>query len=222
MINDLKMGFRVIKYALSFKSSLFALIVFAILGCAIEFMTPGTPLGGLYLAISAIFVIQLVHSVCVSAMVQTSPYKKKLQTVIPACMTLAAYLIANTIQLIVKFAAYHYFEKTEVELSNMILISSIFMLVMTMYVAASFKAFWPATIIFFAVFLIVYPGLTIYMIMSDINESALGMILPLWVAVLISYVMIIVSSVAVYLISLALYKRDYSKTAFQAALDRAK
>lgn len=222
MINDLKMGFRVLKYGLSFKASIFAIIIFLILGCAMELLGADMPLSGAYTAISALYMAQMIHSFGVCSMVQTSPYKKRLQTIIPAYVTFISLVVVTTFQLVIKMAVNHLFERTEAELSNSILFTAIIMSVVTLYVGGAFKAFWPSTVLFTIGFMVVYSVSVYYMFKLRHQENAITMVLPLGVSILVSYLMIIVDCIFIYFMFLALYKKEYSKITFGTALKRAK
>ena len=99
MTNNLKMGFKALKYGLNFKGNFFAMLLFLVLGFIMMFASPTKILGSVYNSIGAIMVVQLINSVSVSAMVQTSPYKKKLQTIIPALHAGSYLLIINTLNI---------------------------------------------------------------------------------------------------------------------------
>ena len=220
MINDLKIGFKVLKYGLSYKSSMIGIILFMIIGAVVEVIQPNMPIGGVYMGIGGVFTAQMIHSVCLSTMVHTSPNKKKMQTSIPTCVTFAIFMVSNTLMLVVRFWSSYMQGKSEAELCNGILFSAVLMMVVCLYTAGAFKAFVPATIIFLIAFMVVYSTFTAFTFLGD-GEAAKA-IVPLWASVILSYIVICAGCVIMYLIYTALYKKEYSKLTFQAALNRAK
>ncbi len=225
MINDLKLGFKVIPYGLNFKGSIFSFLLFMVLGFVMEVSTPDMGLGGLYIGMGSMLVIQLIHSICVSTMVQTSPYKKKLQTVIPSIIGGGYLLVANTVGLIAKWIGFQSNNMRngirfdgENAFAHMVLFSSLMMIVVMLYMGAALKCFWPATVIFFIVFVGLYASTTVSVAIGETGVISL----PVEAAILISYVSIVLGSVLMYWIFKAMYKMEYSKITFDAALKRVK
>ena len=220
MISDLKMGFKVIKYGLNFKANIFSMLLLLVLGCVMTIMTPTMPASGMYIGIGSIMVAQLIHSVAVSTMVQTSPYKKKLQTLIPAFYSGCYLLIANTVSVCLYVVGMHIMEWDIAEISNAILLMCGLMIIMLIYMGAAMKLFWPSTIVFFVAFMVYFMFMNI--ILDNMVGTELVMIMPLEMSILVSYVVVILASVLMYLIFYATYKLEYSKTTWEAALKRAK
>lgn len=220
MINDLKLTFKLLKHGLSFKSSLLSVLFFFAIGIVFELFSSEMPIGGIYMLMGSIMIYQLVMSVSVSTMVQTSPYKKKLQTSLPALITCPCMLILNTAVVLVKIVSANMMNKSVAELSDGILINGILMVVVLIYMGAAMKAFWAATIVFALVFGVGYS--LILNMMFDRIGTVPEMILPLEASIAVSYLCIIIGCILMYLVSLLLYKKDFSKTTFETALKRAK
>lgn len=218
MINDLKLGIQVFRYGLNVKGNIIAMVLFLGLGCVMEFLSPGMTLGGLYISLGSMMLIQLMHSVTVSTMVQTSPYKKVLQTVVPALMGTIFVFLANTLSIVLKLVGMQVFEWSEVEISNAILLSSAMTVLILVYMGAGLKIFWPATIAFFFAFVILYSTLN-FGILSD---EEVRMLLPMGLSILVSYLVVLAGCGIMYLIFLGTYKLEYSKVTWDAALKRAK
>lgn len=223
MINDLKLGHKVIKYGLNLRGNLIVVILFLILGCVMEFMIPDMIFGGMYVALGSMMIVQLVHSVAVSGMVQSSSYKKKLQTCVPTMIGGGYLFIANTLIIVLKIVGMYVksggTEWATAGVSNAILLSGIMMIILVVYMSTALKLFWLATIVFFIIFLS-------YNIFSEKLLAMMGveatMIMPIGLSILVSYLVVLLGSVIMYLVFLATYKLDYSKVTWEAALKRAK
>ena len=98
MKEQLSKGWKLRGYGLGVKTQRAFCIIFLIVGTLFK-LSPleteymGIDVGAVFLFCSAMFPAQLVMSLDMSQMVQASPYKKKLQTSIPAKMTTAGILI---------------------------------------------------------------------------------------------------------------------------------
>lgn len=222
MMHDLKMGFTVMKYGLGVGNMVFALFVCLVASIFFGLFSP-VGLSGLYLGMVAMLMAQLIFSVSVSTMVQTSPQKKRLQTTIPTLMSGMVLFLANTIHLFLTWIGYIRIQNNtnpffiitmdSGELEAGILLTSGLMIFTTFYVFLSMKYFWLGTFLFVVGFFCGYyyfqHGEIIYPIM------------PTWLAVLLSYGMILVGCIIMYGISCVTYKRDYAKLAFETQLKRA-
>ena len=99
MINDMKLGIRLLRYGYGIKTNLVLLIVCTaadLLCFALELAGITTPLDG-FMLLACVIPVQILFTLNVVDIVLTSPARKKLQTSVPAvmtlCTTLAAYLI---------------------------------------------------------------------------------------------------------------------------------
>ena len=223
MINDLKLGHKVIKYGLNLRGNLIAIVLFLVLGCVMEFMTPYMIMGSMYMGLASMMLVQVVHSVAVSTMVQSSPRKKRLQTRVPAFVGGLYMVILNTVMIVLKLVG-SYVSPIEYEggtegISNAILMSSGIIILLALYMGVALKLFWPATIVFLISF---YGYYGISGKMLDLMETEGTMIMPIELSILISYLVVFTGSIIIYLIYRATYKLEYSKVTWEAALKRAK
>lgn len=221
MINDIKLGLKVVKYGLNVKACVILSVIFLLIGILCDFFVPSAPINGLYIGMGAMLLVQMICSVSVSTMVQTSSLKKRLQTSVPSFVGGAFLLLGNTISILVKLAGLKVLNDwtSAEEVANGIIITTVLMVIMVLYMSGAMKMFWPATVAFFIVYL-VYFSFSSKIWSFTTGESPL--ILPLEVSVVLSYVTIIVASAVMYLIFTATYKREYSKQNFETQLKRAK
>lgn len=222
MINDIKLGLKVVRYGLNVKACVVISIIFLLIGILCDFFVPSAPINGLYIGMGAMLFVQMICSVSVSTMVQTSSLKKRLQTSVPAFAGGAFLLLGNTISILAKLAGLNMLKdwSTEGEVASGVIITTILMVIMVLYMTGAMKLFWLATVGFFVVYLLFFSFSNKVSFMMT-SESPFA-IIPLELAIVLSYVMIIVSAALMYLIFTATYKREYSKQNFETQLKRAK
>ena len=222
MMRDLKLGFKIMKYGLGVKAIIFALVVCIIASVFISMLVP-FGLGGLYLGMAVMMVTQLVFSVSVSTMVQTSPQKKRLQTTVPTLISGIFLLLCNTLNLLFAWLGYLRMQNNTNsffiitmepgELEAGIIFASGMMVFIMIYAHCSMKYIWVSTIVFLILF---YTGFH-YLRVGEIVYP----IMPTWVAVLISYGIVVAGCVLMYGISCVTYKKDFSRQTFETQLKRA-
>lgn len=219
MINDFKLGLKLMRHGLQFKSSIVSTLLFLVLGLGI--MTSDVPIvmiGTMYAMFGGIMVYQLVHSLTCAGLVQSSPLKKRLQTSVPTICAFICMVILNTIIICAKLWMARLNHTPMTDVATDILLGSIGTVIVLVYMGMAMKAFWLTTIVFIIVcsvggfFLGIGLGLDWF---TSWNVS-------IGAAIVISYLAVVVGCFLMYLISLAFYKKEYSKTTFDSALKRAK
>lgn len=216
MINDFKFGLKIIKYGLNVKGSIIVSIFFLILGIIMDFTVPYSPINGIYVGMGGMMIVQMICSVSVSTMVQSSEHKRQIQTSVPVIVCGGYLLVGNTISILTKLVGMHFLEWNLSEISNGIVINAVLMAIIALYMAGAFKFFKIATGVFFLLYL------AFFFLASSVNYMEEIELLPFEIAVVFSYMMIIVAMVLMYLLFVAMYKRDYSKQTFETLLKRAK
>lgn len=226
MINDFKLGLKTMKYGLNGTGFVVLFVLCFLLGTVLEIFMPIAAFGGMWFGMIAQCVVQCISSFTVSTMVQSSSYKKKLQTTIPTMIVCMYLLIANTYNLFLKWMGYRIlmnwsesdadvlivFEPGEFSVG--IILSSIVMVLIVLYMGVGLKFFWLS-------FLLLFGAIALFNMVS-IEGNIIDVLIPEGVAVVISYVIILVGSGILYLILNGSYKREYSKLTFDAQLKRAK
>lgn len=223
MINNLKLGFRTLKFAHAVKSTAILGVIIFILGeamCLLDHWLPlngGLP-GGYFFMLVVLFMIQLLYSVNMSNLVQSSPVKKKLQTSVPATMSTFCMLTAYLLVLATEgFVAYKRPERIGIVCVHVVFTIIIMALIM-LYTAVCYKYFFGGTILFFAVFFISYGyfmnGEGWLVRFQEYGWSAFARLGILGAAVLLAF------GVLQYLLSLAVYRAPMSKRAQSASLRR--
>lgn len=221
MINDIKMSFKILKYGINYKTSIAFAIIFFVLGFALE-MLGSSLITALYIPIVGIYFGQLIHSVVQSTMVQTSPYKKAMETKLPAIAMTVILLAYNTFGILWKLLLMNINPERKEELSMALLGVGVMTIMVMVYFAFSMKFFYPATIIFFIVFysFCFTNGYNMGAHIAGSEMFSVNISMP--VAIIFSYICMILGCVIVYGVSVLLYKKDYSQQNFKKVLDRAK
>lgn len=213
MINDLKLGIKLLKYSSQRTMSIIMAIAFFIFGTAISiFLHDSSFYGGLLILCNAMWPIQLLYSINASNQVQSSSSKKKLQTSVPALMYTGCELILYTLYIILELIVVHLHpEYTEMLILN-ILFSGISALFLAIYTGTAYKYFFLSIILFFVTYLAInmFTGYMRY------NTIQLPFSLPL--AIILGYVLVLVGGISQYLLYLLFYKRNLSKYAQGSAM----
>jgi hypothetical protein len=82
MLKDIKLGFKLLRYGYKLKLNVIMLVFFAIFGIASEIFSKGTSIiGGVYFMMSGMFTFQLIMSMDVSELIQSTSLKKKPQDI---------------------------------------------------------------------------------------------------------------------------------------------
>lgn len=219
MINDFKLGLKLMRHGLSFKSSIISSILFLIGGLMFE--ASGEPIGivgSVYAVMGSIMVYQLVQSLTCAGLVQSSSLKKRLQTSISAICTFVCTMIFNTIIVGVKILIGYLNHTPMNEVAAGILVTGFFLIIIMVYMGTSMKAFLLSTILF-----IMSCGIVGYFIGMGLGLDWFARWnISIGVSIAGSYLAVVIGSFLMYLISIAFYKKDYSKTTFDSALKRAK
>lgn len=219
MINDIKLGFKLMRHGLQFKTSLLAGVLLFLGGIMTEVGDAEISLSGFTLAMAATMMYQLVQSITCSTMVQSSTKKKRLQTSVPAICTGICMMVLNTVLVVVKIISMHTNNKPMSDVASWLVMDSIFMLSVLVYMGVAMKMYWFAVIVFAVGF-----GGGYGILLSTMSSGIVEINIPISLggAIAINYLAVFVGCGLMYLISLATYKREFSKATFDSALKRAK
>lgn len=219
MINDIKLGFKLMRHGLQFKTSTVAAVLLFLGGILTEIGDAEISLSGFSLAMAASMVYQLVQSITCSTMVQSSSKKKVLQTSVSAICSWICMMILNTVLVVVKLISMHTNNKPMSDVASWLVMDSLFMLSVLVYMGVAMKMYWFAVIVFAVGF-----GGGYGILLSTISHGnvVIDISVPLGGAIAISYLAVFVGCGLMYLISLALYKKEFSKATFESSLKRAK
>ena len=218
MINNLKLGLRVVKYSLGAKRCIVVGVICMVFGIVATIGAPREGINGAMFGMAAMIIAQLLCSISASTMVQSSPCKRKLQTSVPTTVCGASMLLLQTVSLIALLLGAKLNHVELEELANPLVFNAIYMVLMCLYMAGAMKVFWLATVCFTFVFLVFFH----LVMVSFIIEKVPLVTLSFGASVAVSYLLLIIAIVLMYIILLATYKREIAKQNFESELKREK
>lgn len=230
-MKDLVKYFKMMKYALQAKMIFILAIIFFVLGILFEFgdfsdHSSSYSLASLYLALTAMYFYQLVFSTTVSKLVQSSPMKKKLQTVGPTAVTLITSLFTFTVYVVIRLIRItpRFLEDNGTTYANTystILFMAVWYFLFSVYMSISYKSFIISMVIIaVSVIAILLFGSTTDVFINMTDKLLIGGSNPV-LLIAVSLGIILIGSLVGYVISLLLYKKPISDMAVRYALRQA-
>ncbi|MBR4027891.1 MAG: hypothetical protein IKJ01_10180 [Lachnospiraceae bacterium] len=220
MINDIKLGFKLLPYSMQYVQSLIAFGIFIVIALMMDiFPMPFTAYVGVYYLFGMVFAVQLIHMLGASDMIQASPYKKRLQTRIVTSIAFCMELVLVTIMIIIRMIHYFAFDYMKESVCNTLFLTSILIIILNIYMTMAMKFYWISTIFFVIAFMGIY-----MQIMKKIVflKEAQYRVVSLPVGIVMCYISIVIGSVLMYGFGKLLYEKEYSPMAFRHALKRGK
>ena len=220
MIDNYKLGMKMLRYGSGLVGTIVCTIFFLVLGLAMNigytsFGIAGTP-GDIMLMVIAMLPVQVIYSLSVSNLVQSSPAKKRMQTSVPTTVTcfnmIALCLINSLFKGIAMTGPPEFIVTACSEMVTLAVFSALIML----YIAIAYKYFL-ANII---------AGVMVYFFTSArlnaVNHIQLGIfdnsVSSFVLALAISLILIVLGGFGQYALSLLVYKAPMSKYAQSAAV----
>ena len=230
-MKDLVKYFKMMKYALQAKMIFILAIIFFVLGILFEFTdfsghSSSYSLACLYLALTAMYFYQLVFSTTVSKLVQSSPMKKKLQTVGPTAVTLITSLFTFTVYVVIRLIRItpQFLEDNGTTYANTystILFMAVWYFLFSAYMSISYKSYIISIVIVaVSVIAILVFGSTTDIFINITDKLLIGGSNPV-LLIVVSLGVILLGSLIGYVISLLLYKKPISDMAVRYALRQA-
>lgn len=217
MTANLKMGFRLMRYAFGIKMNMVLVIVLAVCGLLFDFLTHGTVFIGMFL-LSAFSMspVQLLYSICISNAAGASPWRKRMQTAMPALLTFFINIIVFTVMIIIKMVEAWLFPEDFAAIWGCLVGVAMLQVLVGIYNGVGYKYFALSLVVMYVAVFVVNFGV------SQIIREGWGMFASLSPAVSIVFIYgsLLVAAVLQYVVSLALYKRPLSKWAQGAAMRR--
>lgn len=217
MIEQIKMGMRMLRYAFGIKICVVCMVLFFILGIVFLYLPTqiAGSFGGLMVVLGAMWVQQLIFSLPAANMVQASPWKKALQTSIPALLgLLGSLLLYVVVTLISALQLLGADEAGRQIVANGLLIDGIYIFLLLVYSGVAYKWFIAATVGFFVAF---YTVTGVFNVMSAVGSLPE---LSFAAAAGIGGLCMIVGALAEYGLSLLFYKAPLSKRAQMRGLQK--
>lgn len=230
-MKDLVKYFKMMKYALQAKMIFILAIIFFVLGILFELTdfsnhSSSYSLASLYLALTAMYFYQLVFSTTVSKLVQSSPMKKKLQTVGPTAVTLITSLFTFTVYVVIRLIRItpQFLEDNSTTYANTystILFMAVWYFLFSAYMSISYKSYIISIVIVaVSVIAILVFGSTTDIFINITDKLLIDGSNPV-LLIAVSLGIILIGSLVGYIISLLLYKKPISDMAVRYALRQA-
>ena len=217
MLKEIKLGFKLLKYGYKLKMNVVTLILFLAIGVFSEVMAKGTSLvGGVYFMIGGMFAYQMVMSMDVSQMIQSTAMKKKLQIYIPAMVSFIIYIVIFTFLVIEKVILIQNHAAKPSELVNTLLWVEMIMASVYIFVSICYKFFVLGFIVFMAIDMSMFMGLLTSGIMAAMEKLSFG------ATIVMGYAIIILGTLLVVGVGKLLYKKPLSEFAFRGIFRDAK
>lgn len=224
MIKDIKLGIAMMQNGLTYVHGIFAFLIAVGASIIFAFLLPVPMLSGLFIAVGVLGVVQQVYTVTVSTMVQSSPYKKKLRTTIPAYIAGIVLVIGNTMCLVMHWLAYlRVKDNTEIylmlmeydskEYANSMIICATFMVL--------FLLFTVLANVFFKLSILVCIGIWIWFRVLNTTIEFVFWDISIETGIVLSYVVVLIGSIVLYGVNCLIYKFEYSELSYRGAIKRA-
>ena len=209
-------AYKIISYGLAIKRQMAFAIAFLLIGIALDAVTKGAqPTGGFYIVLSGMFIYQLIISSDVSTLIQSSPYKKKIQCTYPLLATVPWIFIAFTIVAVMHwFFAKNGDTEQIAEQGRIILTIGAFVFICLIYFGLVYKYFLISTI---CMVFTISPCTLIFM---GVIRKHYSLFENYWLCVAIVYGLLIVGTVISWYLSKLVYKKDMSKAAFKMMMKK--
>lgn len=220
--NELTTCFKLLRYTMNAKMSIVSIIIFITVGTLFELLTvfAGNRIsfqtwldyGALFLFTAAMYPAQLIYSMDMSGMVQSSAYKKKIQTLFPAILSFMSNLTAMVFLLLIRGLGAQLRPDKASQLWTGMFFNGILLLLMNMMTVLIYK-FYVVTIVLFAVACGALASMwSVQPFLGDIVGRETVISSPF--VILFCLTMVFVGIIIQYFLARAIYKFPFSKRAF--------
>ena len=234
-MKNIKKYIKLLKYGLQTRTMVILSVFFIGLGILYEFMdvAPNSiiPFSGMYLGIAGMYIYQVVITSSVSALVQVSPLKKKLQCGLPVLFTTFTLLITYTLFLVIRLCygmnrtlSENPAADTTIYYVNVVC-TAVLIAFIFLYFSFSYRYYIASTI---ALCIILIPVLLITMRsgwpFTDSIIAFTGRVIDSCgkaVIIIAGYLIVLAGAGLCYLFNMALYRKPLNNIAFRAALRQA-
>lgn len=217
MIKELKKAFAIARYGLRFKTQIVFGLIFLAIGLLVDIFSRGsTYLGGFYIVLSGMFIYQLIISMDGSTLIQSSSYKRKIQTKYPFLAVIPVTAVFFTIIVVIHslMAFKTYPDISAVDNYNRqglyILTMGAMMMLTMIYFGICYKYFMVGMLL---LFVMVMPLSTASSMLSNWAMEQGREIFKLYFCIPAAYILFAIGAVLMYVLSVALYKKPLSKLA---------
>lgn len=228
IIHNTRTVWRLLPYAMQFKTMTIFSIFFAIIGFILKFAAIATPvtfsiLGDWFLLLIPMYLVQMVQSaVALSGLTQSSGIKKAALTSAAALLYEGFLLVSFTLIVVLDSITVSLYPETKEAISYGMLLSLIIMIIFTVYNILAYRYYLVSTvfIIVIALFIGMGNGFRIGAaaegVFLPLPEPALS--LPFSTYAVVGYVVTVLCGILYYILSLVFYKKPLSERVFRSTL----
>lgn len=225
MIKDIKLGIAMMRNGLNYAGALGAILLIVVVSLLNLFFCPVPMMSGVFIAAGILGIVQQVYTATISTMVQSSPYKKKLRTIIPAYIAGIAMLIGNSMSLVMHWVTYlrmkdnasfiftYLYGYDSQEYANSLIICALFMVLFLLYTTASNVFFWQG--------ILLGAGAWIWIRFFNGKIDIAFWDISITEGILLSYVVVLLGAGCLYVLNCLMYKFEYSEVNFRGLIKRA-
>lgn len=220
MIDNIKLGFRIMKYGHSAKLCIICSIALAVFGLvygAVSIRVQDPFPVGYFMMLGQLILVQLIYTVNAANMVAASPRKKQLQTAVPALICLVLMLATYLLTVVSLGVSVYIMPESAGTACSQMMITVVMMGAVVLYLGVAYKYFVISAVVFVLAYFAGYPLLTMGIRQWDFDLVA-GVWGNFWLTAAIGLVILLICGGLQYLISLAVYKAPVSKMALGARL----
>lgn len=213
MLKDIKLGFQLLKYSYRLKTNIIVTGLILAVGMVVEIFSKGTSLvGGVYFMLVGTFVYQMIMSMDISQMIQSTGMKKRLQLIIPVISSTLVYMVIYTFLVIERAILIRQGAADRDQLMYTLFTIIVVMVTMFLFISISYKFFAAGIVVFLVTFTIAFFGLQIA---YGTSVSAFICNMKYGIFVILGYAVILFGAVLEYFIGKLLYKNPLSEFAFR-------
>ena len=213
-MKELINAYKIVGYGAKIKTQFLLAALFLGLGVLLEFMSQGTQsTGSFYIVLSGLFLYQMIVSSDISTLVQSSPYKKKIQCSYPMIAVIPWVFVTLNIVLLIHyyFAKHSDAEGLQAQCQTLVVLG-LCIFIMLVYFGLAYKLFVTATVIM-VVFVMVVMFVT-----SAIFREDNAPVLTFAGCAIFDYVCTIGGCILCKVITELFYKKELSSYAFRGLI----
>ncbi len=212
MLDELKNAYKLVQYGLKIKTQLGFAVLFVLIGIGIEVISKGQVVtGSFYIILSGIFIYQLIISVDNSTLVQSSPYKKKIQCTYPLLATAPWVYMTLAVLSVIHWIFSRESAEAYGAMCRMTILLGVLLGVLMLYTALAYKYFILVTVVMFvSVFIPIF-------VLQDENKISIHLN-NFGACVAVSFLITTLGVIGCRLLAKATYKHELDKLAFKAAM----
>lgn len=218
MLADFKLGLKLLKYGFKVKQQCFFLVAILTAGIIVEIVTKGTNMiGGFYILLIGMFAQQMIISLNVSSLIQSSKIKRATQTTMPVIVSFILYFALMIFLSIEKTIMVNMYPETAIELKTTFVTVAIIFFFTLIYSGFAYKFYVFSMVFLMTVVLGVTTALTVF---SGIGAMDFIADIKMPVLIAFAFVLLFIGIGIQYALSVLTYKREISPLVFKGMMKR--